>query len=325
MAQGTRTLDARFRPVTTPRWPHPDGGIDASDGPGTLSDHLPPGGGGEALRLMLDKALVTFEDLIRRSIAPSLTLLAVALAFEIFCESLYPSGPGESLNHLFRGVAYIWGVAGAMSSGALITLAILLIIGTSYALSALQQVLFDDRLRRDFEHTGATFLRSVCQRLFGVSGQDNAGVTQVDPGGSITDIEALKRLRKQVVERLTEMHLDPLPKQQKTDFILYEILGGIDTTSTRAYVDRTKAIGIFFVSLILVCLGHVVLLRRPGWWVATCSAVAAFAYGLGYCAICAQYRARAIRLYVNFLAMPLARINWLLLKEARDVGARSTS
>lgn len=274
----------------------------------------------------MDKFFTTFEELIRRGIAPSMTFFVVALA-------------GDYLRYLLAGTS-AWShfaeyryqapfLLDTVSDAALVLLAVLVVIGSSYALMSLQQVLFDHSLKRNF---------NVWPKFERWRHEDS-------------DVRALEHLRTQVEKRIADAELapdcpgkEPAPKRPRlglgealkpSDYVLYEIVGGIDPTDTRGFVDSAKAIGIVFVSFMLVLavdappvfaylLGGHETTRVP-----TGDRVLAFAvtallvgvtYVLGRKATAAIYRARALRLYVNFLAMPAnaVRVRLLRLQKQED-------
>ncbi|MBZ4420232.1 hypothetical protein [Myxococcus sp. RHSTA-1-4] len=233
----------------------------------------------------------TFEGLIRRQFAPSMTFFAIVVLGE-FIRAALTGEPAGAWFKDFRGY-----LEGEGKPSVFITLFILLAIGLSYALGAIQQLLFDDMLKRNFDPT-TRFSRSV-----------------------VSEARALTELRAKVKQRLVEEEAvgDLRNLQEASDYVLYEILGGIDPTDTYRFVDAAKATGIVCVSVILVLLGHVlVYFEELGTWVAPLLLLAVLFYWWGREAALSQYRARALRLYVNFLAMPTARITRRLLRPDED-------
>jgi hypothetical protein len=284
---------------------------------------------------MLDKTLKSFEDLIRRSVAPTVTIFVVALMVDLLGAEL----SGQSVRDRFNAHKQVIGnVALVPSPGVGITLTVLLIIGLSYALAAVQQVVFDNRLKANFGPMGLPcHLQKIFRPRFKPhkkSCAGRAGLQRQREKQSLhaclkPDILALRRLRKAAASRLRELGLDGAHKARvPTDYILYEILGGIDPTDTRPFVDSAKAMGIFFVSVILVLVGNALFAPelRLGCRLVFL-ALAVLSYRCGYNVTAAQYRARAIRLYVNILTMPMARVDRLLNREARGAssGERTSS
>lgn len=288
---------------------------------------------------MLEKALRTFEDLIRRSLAPSLAFVVIALTVNLLGAQISRRGVHQRLKDYMGFVEW---AAGLKSSGLIIALTILLVIGLSYVLATVQQVLFDNLLKADFEPLRPLF-NLWCRRRHKNPEEE-----------ARRELRALKNLRKEVVERIKKVHnLDHLfppaalvcftkvrpralaiaiPKSYKagpppfTDYVLYEILGGIDPTPTRPFVDSAKAMGILFGSTILVLVGNGLFNQDFRTWgrEVGLGVAAVFSYWMGFNVTATQYRARALRLYVNFLTMPIARIEYLLFKEERDPSSGET-
>lgn len=239
----------------------------------------------------MDKALQNFEDLVKRGIAPSMTFFVLWAAAEMIRgwltgrslvsllvrDRLTTLRPGEILVEEWIPFLEVM----ARSPVAFTILAILAIVGLSYLLAAAQQLLFDSWLHGDF-----TFW----------AGREE---------------EVVEELRNRVIRRLKRepsLHrfhdLGLGPDDRPTDYVLYEVLGGIDTISTRAYVDSAKAMGIGAASVMLLSIAYLVVFAGdlPWWGLLLLIGLAALAFGVGLWSTCAQYRSRAIRLYVNFLA-----------------------
>ena len=84
--------------------------------------------------------------------------------------------------------------------------------------------------------------------------------------------------------------------------------------------------GIVCVSIILVLLGNILVHHEQlGPWVAPLLLLVVLFYWWGREATVSQYRARALRLYVNFLAMPKERIHRRLLRPGEDATPTSPS
>jgi hypothetical protein len=191
------------------------------------------------------------------------------------------------------------------------------VLGVGYGLSAVQQVLFDNRLSRYF-HPGPYW--GWLQGVFGIPPVRWFRVSFESEG------RALRQLRERVFERIeSEPRLVRLHGLgERTDYVLYEILGGIDPTDTRGFVDSAKALGVVFSSAIAVTLWNMAVhffdLR---WWNFLLAALVVSFYWVGREATVRQYRARALRLYVNFLAMPPERLERRLLWADDRPGAGS--
>lgn len=252
----------------------------------------------------MDRALQTFEGLIRRSIAPSVTFFVIFVVGELIAVEL----GGGSAPEWITGWLAVLGDTFGESPGFFGTMAVLVVLGVGYGLSAIQQVLFDNRLNESF---------------------DPGRLSHWLAGSSVkSEGRALRELRGEVLERLdSEPRLARFrPLRERTDYLLYEILGGIDPTDTRPFVDTAKAIGIVFSSAIAVTLWNLgrsardlleVWTLSPGWWqvagLAILAILVVILYWIGREATAAQYRTRALRLYANFLMMPTERLERRLL------------
>ncbi len=239
----------------------------------------------------MDKVIQTFERLIRRNIAPSVTFFVIFVVGELITEEAL----GRSAGSAFTDAAKRIGDALQGWEGLAGTIAVLLVLGVGYGLSAVQQVLFDNRLRKNFDPWP--------KRLRSASVQSETAV--------------LRELRDAVIHRLrSEPRLERLGSvSERTDYLLYEILGGIDTTPTVSFVDSAKALGVVFSSVIVVVSWILVVQwQELGWWSLLFLAAAACTWWIGREATATQYRARALRLYVNFLMMPEEHLERRLLE-----------
>lgn len=239
----------------------------------------------------MDKVVKSLEGLLWRSIAPSVTFFVVAGAVDLLFVELLGGSPVDRIHAWFLMLRVL------PDNQALVTVAcIFLVIGASYALSSLQQVFFDNLLKRNFDPSPrlARWSRAIASEGL-----------------------ALAELRAKVIERLRE---EPLleglrPIEELTDYVLYEILGGIDETDTRGFVDAAKALGIAFASgivalfVMLVLHWEIMTDAQRGAFTLGGLLLAAVLYAVGFGATRAQYRARALRLYVNFLVLPPERLH----------------
>ena len=252
----------------------------------------------------MDKVIQTFEGLIRRSIAPSVTFFVIFGAGELIAAEVAGGSAAEAFAGSIEGLAAAFGEADGFFAAA----AVLLVLGVGYGLSAAQQVLFDNRLKKNFEPGPRwAWLRWIFARR----------LVRWFRSSVESEGRALRELRTQVLDRFEK---EPAlarfrPVEEWTDYVLYEILGGIDPTDTRSFVDTAKSIGIVFSSAIAVTLWNLGIhfYDLPWRWrLALLAAVVVF-YWLGREATAAQYRMRALRLYVNFLMMPTKRLQRRLL------------
>jgi len=241
----------------------------------------------------IDRVLRAFEGLIRRSIAPSVTLFVLLAAGELIAAEL----TGWSVRLVWRGWARLLDDSLlSRSTGFFVTVAILVVLGLGYALSSVQQALFDHPLKASFEP--GRLLRIL-------PSMEN-------------ERRALVALRTRVLARIGDeprlLRLAGL--EDASDFLLYEILGGIDPTDTRPFVDSAKAFGVVVCSAITVLVWNLVVYWSGAPVVVrlVLMLLVLVAYWIGREATCAQYRQRALRLYVNFLMMPEERLERRLLR-----------
>lgn len=245
---------------------------------------------GDAIQKMVE----TFEGLIRRSIAPSITFFVLFAVGELVAVELAGGSAVEQWRSWLAAVD--WGMV-KEASGLVGFLAFLVILGLGYGLSSVQQVLFDNLLKKNFA-----------------------------PGPLVCCLSESARSEKAALEELREKALGRMDEEDdlrrlagaghRTDFVLYEIIGGIDPVSTRSFVDGAKSIGVVASSAMAVVLwnllsrwpfGQEASLKGAGKAALLLALVLAI-WWVGREATLAQYRQRSLRHYVNFLMMPKARL-----------------
>lgn len=250
----------------------------------------------------MKEAMLVFERLIRRALAPSVTFVFAFLVVDLVSGQVGGEPPPLRLSYwlgLFRHfVRDIEGVVGV--------LAVIAVLGLGFALGAVQQVLFDNTLRKDFEASRALWwLKSETGHL------------------SHLREEVLAKLKKQeVLEALGRQTEEVGDTEERfTDWILYEILGGLYSGSIDSFVDSARALGVVFSSLIVALLGSAIYRypENPSWllWAV---ALAVFFGWVGHETVKTQYRHRALRLYVSFLMLPPERI-WRIVQGQEPSGA----
>lgn len=244
---------------------------------------------------MVEKLITSFEELIRRSIAPSVTFFVLALLSDL----LFIALKKESVETRLWSYSNLLGQE--MRSSAAIFMVVLVVVGLSYCLGAAQQILFDNFLKKDFDP----------QFVHGASLRSEAAV--------LTELRRMVRSRIQTEPALARLR----GVSEPSDFVLYEIVGGIVPTNTHPYVDSAKAMGIVFVSLIIILIANALLrIHTLQWWSLLLLVLGGACWFFGREVTCAQYRARAVRLYVNFLAMPSKRLSLLLMEtDERDLAS----
>jgi len=191
-----------------------------------------------------------FEDFLKRSVLPSASFILFLLIFDI----------------VLNGNKII-GFLDEKHSNLTIGLFILAFIGLTNLLSMLQQGIYDNRLKGNFNAF-----------LFGRS-----------------ENEELDKLRKEVNAKL---------KEQKEDYALYQVLGKSMDISKR-YVNEAKSFGIIFVSLMMVTFIYICSLFAYDdfSFLALISAIIflVILYFVGFDLVKSGYRSRAKRIYLNYL------------------------
>lgn len=223
--------------------------------------------------------LAALDSLIKRGLSSSLTFFSLLFVSEWVIGTIGSGSPTSLLAS--------WGawssnsLPSSHSTWATVLAVLFLVIGLSYTLSTLNELIYENTLRENFDSwvPWVPYNRTMSSNF--------------------------TALRQSVIAKL-EVDVPGLSVPHATDFYLYEVLGGILPTNTRPYVDAAKAIGLVFVSAILV--GFVELLVHgpslSGGHFAFLSVLCVLVYLAGREAIKTQYRSRALRLYVNFLMMP---------------------
>lgn len=213
----------------------------------------------------MEKIVQSFEGLIRRGLAPSVTFFVFVVLSDLVRAHL----TGISVRAQAREYLEFMGDKALASQAVFLTLALLMTLGVSYTLTAIQQLLFDNALKRNFD-PATRFSRSA-----------------------MSEARALTELRSKVKQRLrAEAALGDLRElQEVTDYLLYEILGGIDPVDTKGFVDSAKSIGIVSISAIIVLLGNALVFHEKlGPWVVPLVLLAVLFYWWGREATVAQYR-----------------------------------
>lgn len=246
--------------------------------------------------------LKTFEDLVRRMLAPSMTLFAM-LAVVHAVHYLFLAGLDTDWGYFpkvhyyapgpYAGIAkfFMFLKTNGPSSFLVALTCLVCMVGISYFLFTLQTLLFDNNLRTSFTPQ------------------------------SKKDKDPLKSLRAEVKVKFNRLKIfrnpaQALPKDdwKDYDYFLYEIIGGIDQGSTRPFVDDAKAYGIvcisFSLSLFSLLLFYLGLKYIPIWIIIVCAS--GFVLRIGFGMVRAQYRARSVRHYMNFLMMPDQKIKAIL-------------
>ncbi|MEM6455605.1 MAG: hypothetical protein AAF772_10955 [Acidobacteriota bacterium] len=256
-----------------------------------------------------------FERLIRRTIAPSVaffvTFPAVFVAVGLFLVGFDDFGAlwtdviarldavpsGLRIPPSFLGLAW----------------ALLVFIGLSYVLGALHHLLFDLFLWKNHDFLEGWLdrgWRTLCARFGFNQGSRFSRLRQ-------HVIKKLEHASKRLIEdREAGQHdwadwVACIGAQDWVDHYLYEVIGRIETGSTVSFVDEAKANGIVFAGILLsMVISTGLVLASPvaaqctqadlQWLLAAAVAI----WLLGWNIVRQQYRARNLRMYMNFLLMP---------------------
>jgi len=196
-----------------------------------------------------------FEDFIKRSVLPSASFMLFFLLYDV----------------LFNEQLAIKFLNNKEHSNLTIGLIILAFIGLTNLLSILQQAIYDNRLKSNFDG------------LFPWKNENSK----------------LSELREKVNGHL---------KKNENDYMLYKIIGkGMET---REYVNQSKSFGIMFVSLMMVGLiGFISSLVKFNKDMNISNISHSFfilifmtvVWYMGRELVKSRYRSRAIKIYTNYL------------------------
>jgi len=211
--------------------------------------------------------LKQFEGFIKRAVMPSVSFIFIFLVeLSIFSELIKD---GETKDFLLY----------ENFNNEHIIFMFVVLIGFSYFLSILNQLVFDNFIKENYN---GIFLKK--------------------------ENDLLKNLRKEVIKKLKNKmtYID----ENYSDYFLYQAVSRElayfnKPTDTTRYVDDTKSIGIFFLSLVLVNIIFISLIFSGEIFnivsIIILLILSILVIFIGFEAIKAKYRSRAIRIYVNYL------------------------
>ena len=215
---------------------------------------------------VIEILLKQFESFVKRAMMPSVSFVFIFLVVGgIYINEYQPKDLKFDISKIFAISVdiNIWFIS------------LILFIGLSFFLSILTQIIYDNLLKWNFHI------------LF----RD-------------TDDSLLKKYRDLVIKKLKDENKDIFDSFKNDDFTdnnLYIIISRElsyleNKTNTNRYVDDTKSIGIFFVSIILSILFWCTIYENiSGLFICL------FIGFVGYEIVKAKYRSRAIRIYINYL------------------------
>jgi hypothetical protein len=151
------------------------------------------------------------------------------------------------------------------------------ILGAGYIVGLLHQLVFDETLRRNYDAFYARILKFRLDR-------------------------ALVEYRDQTVRELSQKPFVAAAKHGLDDHLLYEIVCAIYDPNTRSYVDTARVLGASTLTLVAVLwLDCVAWAQFTPTHLAILAAATLLILFVGREAIKAQFRYRAIRLYISYL------------------------
>lgn len=220
----------------------------------------------------MDKVVKTFEDLIRRYIAPSSSFCVLLLAGHILCIGLLPEEDAARVWNVWKeGYGML---VGAKSASLVIFVFLLILTGLSYVLATLDKVFLDNSLKGNFN--GFFFFKGDNRRL--------------------------DALRKKTIARLNV--IGDFEDVDLTDYLLYRILDRVDRTDYTRLIDSAKSFGLVLISLVLVTTHlYVYYWDALGNSVWTAFAVVPLLCMLTRETVKGRYRTRALKLYINMIGM----------------------
>lgn len=214
----------------------------------------------------MDKTIETvfksFESFIKRALVPSSTFLLVAASLYLIFGCFYDGKYIEWLNTLPKLEWYVY---------------LMIFVGLSYVLAILQQATIDNFIK-----------------------------------GNYSEDTELMNLRNKVITLIKEtskFEKSQIDESMFTDYFLYQIVGTCQE-SIKSYADEAKAIGILTISLIInlfitscligkglvnTCFESFILT------LVVCSFICGLVWCLGFYLTKQRYKARAIRIYTNYL------------------------
>ena len=207
----------------------------------------------------IEKILDKFESFLKRAFLPSMVFYFFIIVFSLFDNTLI-----YKVQNILESKQFIW-------------IFIAFSVGLSYFLSMLQQLIFDNNIKDNYE-----------TKFFWT--QEN---------------KTLKELRQNVINNL-EKNLK-FKDINLNDYILYQIFD--KNVDTMRYVDDAKTYGIIFLSFVLALIvflskSKIVSKLSEQIMVPCCFyglLIIVCIFFLTFDVIKAKYRSRSIRLYLNYL------------------------
>jgi len=204
-----------------------------------------------------------FEGFIKRSLMPS------AVFFVIFMGIGFAIGEAQKSGFY----SFMIELLSKKENSVVDLLAVvILFVGVSYILSIIMQMVYDNNIKKNYN----TFLFWTYEN------------------------KELDRLRRRVFKK-TLLNNKYKKVKARSDYMFYQLLGNEYGGNLNRYVDETKSVGIFFLSLIISSFYWLYLFTSCELCLLLGIVLGVFLYFVGCDTIKTRYRSRAIRLYVNYL------------------------
>lgn len=220
--------------------------------------------------------------LISRFFGRSLSSSMLLVIILFISESVSVGNPCVPTNSDCRLMAFLQQAKGNLGDVAGVGILLVLLIGAGYIVGILHDLFIDETLRTNFRALPPLSIM----------------------GWSMT--RNLDQLRQQVIARLSHDNPAIVTNMKMNDYILYEIIGGLVSTDTTRYVDEARIYGHLTISVLLSFCAYRSQFAIYHGYIAVFAAALVFMYLLGRELVKMQYRNRAIRLYVTYLALPVS-------------------
>lgn len=235
--------------------------------------------------------LAIFDSLLKRGLSASFIFAVALFLSESFIFIVFDMNLAELTNYWVSVSKKLTGNQ-QQSIG---TVLFISFIGINYLLVVLNEALYENTLRGNFE---------VCRNPFFNNSQ-------------LIDVREKVQSKLMTIEELPEA----IRNSKFTDYNLYEIVGGLLDTNTRGYLDSAKTTGLVFISLVSAITTSTILhwtnISSVSWGAALISFSIILFYIIGRELVKTHYRSRAYRIYFNFLIAPNTKIvevkgDWML-------------
>lgn len=221
---------------------------------------------------MIEILLKQFENFVKRALIPSVSFVITFLF--IGCILVYINDSNfNQISSIYLSIKItnnVWFIG------------LILLIGLSFFLSIVHQLIYDNLLKRNFDSFCSNLQKSLLSKY------------------RLLVIEKLKKEDKTLYDNFENEYF--------TDNHLYQILGRKlsyfdKLTNTKRYVDESKSIGIFFISIILsLTLWNIFYFFKDIYsFILPSIFISLILYIMGFFLIKSKYRSRAIRMYINYL------------------------